>query len=504
MKAVSTGSSSAEALRVLRDFPSGADASAEQLASALTTLAAEIDLRALPPAWWIDFDQAVRFNGLWWNVNPTKADTALRALLPEAWQWAIAVCSADGRRRDSALLDTRLPPGHPALLPLLVIRCSDWAEPVARRAERRLAEHLAEATPVDRARACATAWACEPRTRGTAASRLVTAGLDGAEPALWQHLLALPDHRTRRRALTEALQRNALDPTALVTLALTDPDVTVARRAAEHILLQLIPPIEAPLSPSALVAVVRLLTARIPQVRAAAVTVLRRGNRPDLAVPFLLDRSALVRETARWVLRSHGQDPATHCRALVSVPGTTVSYGAVSGLAECADSSDVPWLRLQSASPRAKVRAAALRALTTLAPLSSAELLLLLEQDRSPSVGRAVIDALESGVRCLPHSRLRTWLNPETPPELRKRAAALLRASDPWTRLETDLQLITDPDPGLSRTAMVDLRHWAALAPLGHGTPPPEQTATIDALLTPASDLLDTRTLAQLRSRMPK
>ena len=51
---------------------------------------------------------------------------------------------------------------------------------------------------------------------------------------------------------------------------------------------------------------------------------------------------------------------------------------------------------------------------------------------------------------------------------------------------------------------MVDLRHWAALAPLGHGAPPPEQTATIDALLTPASDLLDTRTLAQLRSRMPK
>ncbi|MHA6763876.1 hypothetical protein [Streptacidiphilus sp. PAMC 29251] len=333
----------------VRDFPSTSAstliAATARAEVALSALEAADDLRRLPPSWWVDFDQDVRSSSAWRTPAPVPAaatTTGQSRPLSEAWQWALAVCAADGRRREAALLENRLPLGHPVLMPLLVLRCADWAVPVGRRAERRLASALAAAAPVDLAVACAVAWACEPRSRGAAAVRMATDQLHAADPAVWQHLFALSDHRTRRRALTEALRQHALGSSELIALALADPDVTVAHGAAESVLRQSVPLVDAALSSAAEAVVNRILAARIPRVRAAAVTVLRRGQRPDLAVPLLLDRPALVRETARWVLRSHGQDPAAHCREQIARPGAVTTAGAVSGLAECGDAADVP------------------------------------------------------------------------------------------------------------------------------------------------------------------
>lgn len=495
----------AAVLSALRGFPANGLPAATALTDALTRLENVADLRGLPPAWWIDFDQAVRTGNAWWTVRASETNDRLHALLPEVWQWAVSVCSGDGRRREAALLEDRLPQGHPSLLPLLVVRCSDWAPPVRHRAEKRLARALTDAAPGDLGLACATAWACQPRSRGAVAVQLTTDHLPDAGPALWQALFALPDHRTRRRALAEAPQHLALSQEQFVALALTDPDVTVARSAAEHVLLQCVPPIDAALSSNAEAVVKQLLLARNPQVRATAVTVLRRGQRPDLAVPFLLDRSTLVRETARWVVRSHGQDPAVQCRDLLARAGTgtPVSAGAVNGLAECGDASDVPWLRVQLASPRPKARAAALRALTSLAPLTTAELLVPLEHDHSPSVGRAVVEALTTTAHPLPHALLQNWLAPTQLPELRRRAVSLLRASDAWTRLATDFQLLNDPDPGTARAAVSDLRNWISLTSLGHRPPSPESKAMIDALLPAAEAVLDPHARRQLRFRVP-
>ncbi|WP_370087716.1 hypothetical protein [Streptacidiphilus sp. MAP12-16] len=492
----------AEVLRALRDFAAGAAGSAEVLASALTALESGNGLRAVSPMWWGDFDQGVRWNG-WWTVRSAETNDTLRGLLPTPWQWAVSVCAADGRRRESALLADSAPIGHPVLLPLLVVRCSDWAEPVRLRAEQRLAQTLAAASPADLAQACAVAWACETRTRGAGAALLVNERLPEADPAVWRHLFALPDHRTRRRALAEALRLHALPAEELVGLALRDADVNVARRAAEHVLLQTVPAVDQPVAASAQLVIDRLLTARAPQVRAAAVTVLRRTQRPDLAAAFLLDRSTLVRETARWVVRSHDQDPAALCRGLIARPGFVAGAGAVSGLVECGDASDVPWLRLQLDSSQAKARAAAVSALSALAPMDSEELLTLLEQDPSPSVGRAATAALVPHAHRIPPVRLRAWLSPGQRPNLRIQAAVLLRAADTWTRLETDLQLLADPNPALARTARADLRTWTTLSSPGSGHPTAEQSASVKALLASAEDLLDTWTLRQLRFRIP-
>jgi hypothetical protein len=87
--------------------------------------------------------------------------------------------------------------------------------------------------------------------------------------------------------------------------------------------------------------------------------------------------------------------------------------------------------------------------------------------------------------------------------DLRARAAALLRAADAWTRLETDLRLLADPEPDLARVARSDLRVWTTLSGPGSVAPPPERSASIRALLASVEHLLDPWTVRRLRFRLP-
>lgn len=489
----------ARVLEVLRSYNTGG----AQVAEVLGELDVRDVLATLPSRWWLEFDQATRSGSAWWQAVGRGVHGEVVEPLPEGWQWAVEVCGANGHHREAALAAERLPDRNALALPLLVVRCSDWAEPVRRRAERRLAERLSRADTAHVARACSVAWACEVRERGDAAARLVAQCLDSAAPALWQHLLADPEHGVRRRALQEAITRQALDVEQLARLALSDHDVRVAGAAAEHVLLRVVPPEEAPLSAEAQPVVVQLLAARLPRIRAGAVTVLRRGQRPDLARPLLLDRSATVRETARWVLRSHGQDPAEACRALLADPGAPVTAGAVAGVAECGDRADVRWLRAQLRNPRAKARAAAVQALAALEPLPPADLLDILEQGASASVRRAVVEALDAQVSRVPADRLWEWLRHDRPAVLRGSAAVLLRARGAWDRLEADLRLLSDPDAALVEGARADLRTWAFLTHRGYRPPGPGQLRTVRGLLAAAEDHLDPAVMRRIHFRLP-
>jgi hypothetical protein len=214
-----------------------------------------------------------------------------------------------------------LPVGQRAVIPLLVVRCADWAAPVRAAARAALGDVLAQAGTGELAWAAVMAWACERRHRGEEAVRIVAAHLVDAAPDLWRGLLEDPDYRVRRRALAQAVELHRCDSAQLLALAVSDPDVLVAQRAAEYLLPILAPPgTETLATPPAEAAIQKLLASRVPGVRAASVTVLRRAQRPDLAGPFTADRSAQVREIARWVLRRHGQDPATACRPALPAP----------------------------------------------------------------------------------------------------------------------------------------------------------------------------------------
>ncbi|WP_262062999.1 hypothetical protein [Streptomyces sp. STR69] len=60
-------------------------------------------------------------------------------------QLALALCHRDGRIRQAALDRTA---GYPVLLPVVVLRCAEWAPPVRDRARQRLAEGLDALTAV--------------------------------------------------------------------------------------------------------------------------------------------------------------------------------------------------------------------------------------------------------------------------------------------------------------------------------------------------------------------
>ena len=505
-----------DALRALEYGPYGPGP--EGLVPPLNALVASPELRAAGPHWWSTFDERARLAHwpLPGSAGPDPTSPARRRLLPVRprtrpagvllpfWDWALAVCAANGRTRQAALAPELLPLGTPVLIPLLVIRSADWAEPVRDAARSALTEVLAQARPAELVQAAVMAWGFERRLHGEQAVGLVTVRLAraGADSGVWRSLHAHPDHRVRRRALAQAVGLGHCGPQQLLALAVSDPDVLVARHAAEHLLNTLVPAgTERPVTREAEPALRTLLGSRAPAVRAVAVTVLRRGGRPDLAAPFTVDRAAQVREVARWVLRSHGQDPAPVCRAFLAGPAEQVTPGMVSGTAECGDGTDTDLLRARLTHRRPKVRAAALHALGTMRPpaVTVAELQDLMDRDPSPGVLRTAAALLEPDAATVPRQRLDAWVAPGRPAHLRMRAARLLRARGPWDRVETDLRLLRDADAELAGAARSDLRVWADFSAATYRRLDDGQREVILSLLEAAADAVPARVLDRVR-----
>ncbi|MCM2423747.1 HEAT repeat domain-containing protein [Streptomyces sp. RKAG293] len=490
-----------------------------ELIGVLNELADSAGFHATGPHWWIAFDEHARHvdpSGLgatvpasatpsWGGIRPAGSTAPERQELLPVWDWALAVCAADGRTRQRALARESLPLGAHALIPLLVVRCSDWAAPVRVAARTALTDVLTRSGPAELARAAVMAWSCEERQRGEDAVRIVAGCLADAAPEVWRGLLADPDHRVRRRALSAAVDLDRCEPAQLLALAGSDPDVVVARCAAEHLLRSLVPPGTETRTTSQAETVLRqLLASRVSAVRAVTVTVLRRAQRPDLAEPFTADRSQQVREIARWVLRSHRQDPAPVCRARLARPAREITPGAIAGLAECGDVTGGPaadLVRPHLTHQRPGVRAAVLRALGTMRPpaVTTAELLAVLEHDPSPRVLRTAATLLEAASGTIPRQRLLDLLAPGHPAPLRAQAARILRAAGTWGRLELDLRLLHDADPGVAAAAQRDLRACATSAASAHTRPTNEQRQTLLDLLHDATASVDDKDVRLIR-----
>ncbi|MHA4778538.1 hypothetical protein L1085_029120 [Streptomyces sp. MSC1_001] len=306
---------------------------------------------------------------------------------PAPAELALALCGPDGRVREAAL---RHVPAVPALLPLVVIRCSDWAAPVRERAHAVLREELPGATSDDYGALLAVALRAGERLRGDAARELLVRTLREGPGSMVSAQLAGGDRAVRRLAHRIAVERGLLSPVRLAETAARDPDVVVQDLCANAALATAgDPPDPAVLAP--------LLTARQGRVRAAGVTGLRRAGRAGEAEPFLYDRSALVRACARYVLRQAGTDPLPLYRAACA-SGLEAAAGmpphAAPGLAECGDrTTDGPTLWALTGHERPEVRAGAVAGLRLLDAVRPERLVSLLD-DRSPRVVRETAKAL--------------------------------------------------------------------------------------------------------------
>ncbi|MFE2462581.1 hypothetical protein [Streptomyces sp. NPDC059402] len=404
------------------------------------------------PGDWLALDAAVREVARcrpqllpeWWHSGPGSADLTR---LDES-RLALALCHGDGRIRQEALRSSFR---HPGLLPLVVIRCTDWAEPVREHARRLLREALNVDSALDLAPLILRVGR---RDRGDF-------GLDAlgraARQASLDRLAALftdPDRTVRRFAYRLAVEGRLLRPAELARAAARDQDTVVQDLCATAALRALgdeddyagvLPP---------------LLSARNPRVRSAGVTALRRAEGSKSAEPFLSDRSALVRACARYVVRQQGGDPAAWYRArCTAADDRELPPGAVIGLAECGHRADAGLLRPLLVHPSAGVRARAVAGLRALDCVDANRLRPLLD-DPAAAVVRETAAALLPSARELAADWLLERTGCERPRHVRVGAFRLLDARGGIVALRAAAGLIEDPDAKLRTWAAQSVQRW--------------------------------------------
>ncbi|BBC37085.1 hypothetical protein SGFS_083790 [Streptomyces graminofaciens] len=328
---------------------------------------------------------------------------------------ALALCHHDGRVREAAL---HRAPGRPALLPLVVVRAADWAGQVCDRARELLREALDGETAVALA---PVILAVGRRERGAFAAGLLGEVLRRGPLERLAPLLGSPDRATRRFVYRLAIEERLLSPAGLARAAAVDVDTVVQTLCADAALA-------AVSAESGEDVLEPLLTARNPRARSAGVTALRRAGRPELAVGFLADRSALVRACARYVVRRYGTDPRPWYRERCAVADDpALRPGAVVGLAECGERADAELLWPLLAHPAPGVRARAVAGLRLL-DVSGEERLRPLLDDPAPGVVRETTLSLLPSAGRLPADWLRERLGDGWPRHTRVAALRLLGA----------------------------------------------------------------------------
>ncbi|WP_411110748.1 hypothetical protein [Streptomyces sp. c-19] len=336
------------------------------------------------PGGWTALDERVRAALRWGPVAPglTRFPVGTDGRRPTILELAVALCGPDGRLREAALAYVT---DVPALLPLAVIRCADWAGPVRERARAVLRAELPRLTPEALGPVAAVILRAAGRAHGDTARELLLQVLRTGPGAGAFVLLASGDRAVRRLAHRIAVERGLLSPARLATTAARDADVVVQDLCANAVLATATP------DPAVLDL---LLTARPGRTRAAGVTALRRAGRAGEAEPFLYDRSALVRACARYVLRQAGTEPLPLYRAACAAGYPRTPHHAPVGLAECGDrAADAPTLWSLTGHALPQVRASAVAGLRLMDAVRPGRLAPLLD-DSSPRVVREARKAL--------------------------------------------------------------------------------------------------------------
>ncbi|MFD6890075.1 hypothetical protein [Streptomyces sp. NPDC059957] len=386
----------------------------------------------------------------------TALDIGVRSMAPyrpEALgsRTATALCHWDGRIRERAVAEAA---GTPELLPLVLLRCADWAPQVREAARRVITEALREAG--DQTLRALTPMVMHLAKRHE--SRWATAAFEAAlrEPryaAVLAELCSHRDLRTRRAAVRITLEAaGSFTASELARRAAGEPDAVLRHLWTRATMAAL-----AAHGPEDS-AVDALLASRAGFVRAAGVTALRAAGRAGEAPRYLADPSGTVRACARWLLRQDGADArAAYLRLCADSPAP----GAVLGLAECAERADSAALTGLLGHRDGPIRAAAVAGLRLLdGPDPGPDALTALLDDPSPAVVREATRSLRPVAGRLAAGPLVARTLPDRPAHVRRAALRLLAAQAADEGLPALTAALDDPDPALRRIALDLLRGW--------------------------------------------
>lgn len=380
----------------------------------------------------------------WSQFPPGEAETV------------IALCHHRWQVREAGLAFT---PGQPALLPALLVRCSDRHAGVRERARSMMSAALhtpgataSELLPLALRLSLRPhgGWGVE---RVLAAMAPLPAGLPG---------LLRASHVARVRILGArlSLERGLLTPAGLTELALTAPDREVRHLCTGALLAQVTPG-----DPDRLLD--PLLTASSAVTRSSAVMALHRAGRGGEAESRLADPSARVRSAARLALRLEGRDPRELHRGLCADPAAPgLPPGALFGLAESGAPDAAALLQPMTAHPEGRVRAAALASLRMLDAVSPDVLMAALD-DPHPPVVRAAGKGLVPYVLLVPEKWLAALVAPDRPRHVRRSGLRLLCAHGLALRKRVLAPLEEDEDPEVAYEAQ--RARYEPLPPTGSG-----------------------------------
>ncbi|GAA1527025.1 hypothetical protein GCM10009678_05720 [Actinomadura kijaniata] len=448
--------------------------------------AGEAALRALSsarPGAWTRIDDEVRSHSAYRGTGKRwRAVVAAARHGEDPLAVLLAACSHDGREREAALSAPAM--RLPSLLPVLMIRATDWAAPVRRKA-RAVLEQVAP----DPGRAAAMALHLRERWRGQDVMDALLGELHDAPEATLHRLRADGDRRVRRLAYRIWLDGRAGLEEA-VAAAMTEPDTVCRRLAVADAVARAVRDARTDL-------LEHLLTSRSAPTRADALTGLVTLGRPERGRAFLADRSAAVRAVAQWAVRRAGGDPAEEYRAALDAGGPRTA-ALIAGLAECGGRDDARRMPPFLGHERVRVRAEAVRAVRLLGgPVEQAAELIA---DPSPRVVREVERALGPSSAVPSPELLWSLLDDgERPYHVRLAAAGRLTRRDTATRVEAVLRLLMSGDAVLWKRGADEWDRLARDSTAFYGAVTPPARERLAALITAAGPVLGPRRADWLR-----
>ncbi len=340
-------------------------------------------------------------------------------------------------------------------LPFLLIRLNDWVQPVREQAlaavrrrliSERLADFVQNTSLIVRLANCA-------RADHNEVIRWVIDGMaDPKNCEILRHVVENTSNSTRRSVFRLALESRSERFEPLVSFGLQSGDPVLRFWAARHA--------RQTFDATALAAILPSLEAdRAMPVRREAMMA-RVEHEPSSARDWLekglIDRHASIRELARFHLGKLGLADFADVYRRLLVHGHS-NIVALAGLAETGSKGDVPTIRPFFVSKFAKERAAAIRALGSLAGDEFAAELLASLPDDAPKVTKAALKGLAGHLDSISPDAVWSVFQHETRRHVRSALFILLSQFGGWGSFPFLIRVTIDSDEKLAERASTEI-----------------------------------------------
>lgn len=378
----------------------------------------------------------------------------------------------------------------------LLLRLSDWVPQVREAARRPVLARLRE----DHAFAVARNFALVERLAAVQRAdypalvaplaRLFAS--DAGTIAILEVLAS--GSRKAQRGLVRFVASHA--PTVLASIARQ-----VERIADAVVRTRVVPSVARVLPDGEALPILQRLTADAsPAVRRESLLTVAQSFRAE-AQPHLVqavtDRSASVRETARFLLRDAAIDFPAMYRTAMSASTSRILTPAIAGLSETGTPSDAERVAEFLSHPIPKVRRAALQGVMRLSPARFAAAPLTALADPSPAVSAAARNALRKRAAGLTRTELLGIFSAATTHHTRANVLVVLAALPKWQSLIALLQAATFDD--VASLAHRHLETWNRQYTRSHATPSPQEIREVREALACVEAKLDRTMVAEIR-----